>query len=177
MRVRLNIPNNIQGLGAKTYVPLSLRREPFGGQLHASGMSRAAADATRFTATSPHAFAKPTTSRLAAAKAASPRSNGPPPQQKRSIPGSSNKPGGPTETPAQKVARLRAAHAAKRASEISTWDRIVVRGRSVADSAHRITVMGLVILTGSSLALQCFCRSALMLVSSCRRGHYDFLIG
>ena len=109
-------------------------------------MSRSAADATRFTATSPHVYSKSSIPRPAQSNNGTPRS----PAQSHRLPGSQPDPSSnkPLETPAQKVARLRAAHAAKRASEISSWDRIVVRGRIIGDAAHRITVLGLIGLTG-----------------------------
>jgi len=120
-------------------------------------MSRSAADATRFTATSPHAYSKPPT-----------RSSNPPipPQQyppsfsssptmnntfNPSSPSSRSGPSGPAETPHEKVARLRAARFAARDAQVSTWDRVVVRGRVWADVAHRVTVLGLIGFTGTSI--------------------------
>ena len=138
-------------------------------------MSRSAADATRFTATFPHAYSKP-----------HPNRKGPPPPSSQSPPwrsspsntpspnpldlrnpfsltssssssSSSNRfPSSPSdsaptpldETPRQKVARLRAARAAARAADIPLWDRVVLTGRNVADRAHRITALGLIGLTG-----------------------------
>jgi hypothetical protein len=110
-------------------------------------MSRSVADATRFTATSPHA-SKPISPRLATAKVLpkKPQANAASPN--RPLPGSANASGPAGETPAPKVARLRAAHLAKRASEISTWDKVVVRGRQIADTAHKITIVGLLGATG-----------------------------
>lgn len=121
-------------------------------------MSRAAssvADATRFTATSPHASSKPIAPRLSTAKILKSR---PSPNAASShissqpgvhpLPGLDRAPGPPGETPAQKVARLRAAHLAKRAAEISTWDKVVVRGRQIADTAHKWTVTGIMGITG-----------------------------
>lgn len=55
-----------------------------------------------------------------------------------------------TETPAEKVARLRAARAAARSQvQIGTWDRIVVTGRVWSDRIHRFTAVGLIGLTGN----------------------------
>lgn len=113
-------------------------------------MPKSASDATRFTPTSPHAYSKPASS---SARLSAPQPNA------RPGPGHSRAPkkapgpvtGAPSgETPAEKVARLRAAHAARRAAEISTFDRIVVRGRAVADAVHRVTVFGIVGLSGKS---------------------------
>ena len=61
--------------------------------------------------------------------------------------------GGPVtpeaETPAQKVARLRAARAAaKEQIQFSKWDRIVVVGREWADRLHRVFTIGMILLTG-----------------------------
>ncbi|MCJ1250810.1 hypothetical protein MMC30_008038 [Trapelia coarctata] len=113
-------------------------------------MSRSAADATRFTATSPHAYSKPSSLRSAASNtfspSSSPRSH-PLPRKANASPSSPGPSGGPsatTETSAQKVARLRAAYDAQRNAQVSTWDKIVVRGRIVADVAHRITTLTLI---------------------------------
>ena len=118
-------------------------------------MSRSAADATRFTATSPHAYSKPSALRSAASNTFSPSSyprTHPLPrnakQQSPTLGGPAAKP--PlSETAAQKVARLRAAHAMQKEAQISTWDRVVVRGRVIADAAHRFTALGLIGLTGT----------------------------
>ena len=84
---------------------------------------RTVADATRFTPSGPHAF-------TAAAAAA---------------------PGG-GESPQQRVARLRdAARRAKAERDAGTlMDRVVERGRTWADRAHRITAVGLIGATGAS---------------------------
>ncbi|MDI1485896.1 MAG: hypothetical protein OHK93_004085 [Ramalina farinacea] len=99
-------------------------------------MSRSAVDATRFTATSPHAYSKPTPVGSAPASSLSPN---PPPS-------SSSKPSSPPrqETPHEKVARLRAERFAARASSLSRWERIVIRGRVWADRAHKITALSLI---------------------------------
>ncbi|MCJ1477177.1 hypothetical protein MMC13_005848 [Lambiella insularis] len=113
-------------------------------------MSRSAIDATRFTATSPHAFSKPSSLRSTASNTFSPssypRSHALPRNAKKPAPPYSP-PGGslpPTETAAQKVARLRAAHIAQKQAQISRWDKVVVRGRTLADAAHRFTVYSLI---------------------------------
>lgn len=122
-------------------------------------MSRSAIDATRFTATSPHAYSKPFAIRSSSASASSShplppsfisplsRKNAPPSQKLPNTPSSSS-PQKSAETPAQKVARLRAARFAAKYAEAPLWDRIVIRGRYVADKAHRITVYSLMGLTG-----------------------------
>ncbi|KAH0536196.1 hypothetical protein FGG08_006904 [Glutinoglossum americanum] len=93
-------------------------------------MPRSAADATRFTATAPHAHSK--SSRI---PSASPTMPSPPNRQ---------------ETPQQKVARLRAAALKAKEGNISAFDKVVVRGRVWADRAHRFVTLSLVGLTGLS---------------------------
>lgn len=138
-------------------------------------MSRSAINATRFTATKPYASFNP--SSISSSPSSSSSSTFPPssspsapsqpfprsanPSYPSRIPRNSNlnnaktnfapppPSSGPTETPAQKVARLRRERAAKREAEFTTWDRIVLRGRVVADAAHRITVLGLVTFSGA----------------------------
>ena len=113
-------------------------------------MSRSAADATRFTATSPHAYSKPSTLRSTGVNTFSPSSA---PRSQTQLPNASQTfqfrgSGGPSETPAQKVARLRAQHEASKLGQITTWDKIVIRGRVWADKAHRITTMSLIGFSG-----------------------------
>lgn len=86
-------------------------------------MPRSPADATRFTATGPHANAKATTIDLGAA----------PP---------------PNETPAQKVARLREAARRAKIEQLTTWEKVVVNGRVWADRAHKVTATSLIALSG-----------------------------
>jgi hypothetical protein len=61
--------------------------------------------------------------------------------------GSSN--AGPLlETPEQKVARLRAAHRRAKEAQVSKFDKVVDASRRLFDSAHKMTVAGLVGFTG-----------------------------
>lgn len=126
-------------------------------------MSRSAIDATRFTATSPHAYSKPFAIRSSSASASSATSSSSHPlppsflsplSKKNALPSQKASPNPSTqkspETPAQKVARLRAERFAAKYAEAPLWDRIVIRGRYVADKAHRITVYSLMGLTGKS---------------------------
>lgn len=94
---------------------------------------RSAADATRFTSTTPHASAKP------ASSAVPTRGGAPKPRT----------PGPPGETPQQKVARLRAAAQRNRDAQVSGVDKLIVRGRVWADRAHRFTTLTLVGITGT----------------------------
>lgn len=89
-------------------------------------MPRSATDATRFTSTTPHASAKVPSSTT------KPKA---PPQRK---------PGPAGETPQEKVRRLRAAADAARDAQVSTFDKIIVRGRVWADRAHRFTALSLI---------------------------------
>lgn len=59
-------------------------------------------------------------------------------------------PGPPGETPQEKVRRLREAAARAREAQISPVDKFLVKGRVWADTAHRVTVMGLIGITGES---------------------------
>lgn len=86
-------------------------------------MARSTADATRFTQAGPYASSK------ASAIAFS-------------------SPAPPNETPQQKVARLREAARRYKGGQESAWDKIVTRGRGVADFAHRFTALSLIGLTG-----------------------------
>jgi hypothetical protein len=101
-------------------------------------MPRSATDATRFTSTTPHATAKPPASAL-------------------NLPGRSSlpqrTPGPPGETPQEKVRRLRAAADRARDAQISTLDKLLVRGRLWADRAHRITALTLIGATSMLLSL------------------------
>ncbi|KAL8683311.1 MAG: hypothetical protein Q9186_000694 [Xanthomendoza sp. 1 TL-2023] len=121
-------------------------------------MSRTVADATRFTATSPHAFSKPASILRTAANTFAPSSapssqtprrspnlhipKAPPPRPQGQTPRSQGQP--EHETPRQKVERIRALRIATKANQYTLWDRIVVRGRVWADIAHMITVYFLV---------------------------------
>ncbi|KAL2047739.1 hypothetical protein N7G274_000781 [Stereocaulon virgatum] len=111
-------------------------------------MSRSAIDATRFTATSPHAYSKTFLRSAPSSASTTPRTNTPPnrfnqPNAARKLtPGSNNIP--PPETPAEKVARLRAARLAEKQAQISKWDKIVLRGRVWADRAHKVTAYSLI---------------------------------
>ncbi|KAL9135357.1 MAG: hypothetical protein Q9175_003447 [Cornicularia normoerica] len=114
-------------------------------------MSRSAAEATRFTATSPHAYAKPSPIRASPSTYSASSTPRPSPiarldrnartppspiDPKKYVQGSAP----PAETAAEKVARLRQARLREREAQMSTWDKIVIRGRVWADRAHRITV-------------------------------------
>ncbi|KAI5248310.1 hypothetical protein E4T43_01489 [Aureobasidium subglaciale] len=91
-------------------------------------MARSASDATRFTATTPYASAKPQGQFTPT-----------PVQMGHGAPSG--------ETPQQKIARLRAAASRARTGKESTFDAIVRVGRRWADRAHRLTAYSLIGLT------------------------------
>ncbi|KAI4214096.1 MAG: hypothetical protein L6R36_009439, partial [Xanthoria steineri] len=115
-------------------------------------MSRTVADATRFTATSPHAYSKPASILRTAANTFSPSAS--PSHPSRKPPPNAHSPNSPPpppppssqqqpETPQQKVARIRALRAAQKLNSLTLWEKTVIRGRRYADKAHRITIYGL----------------------------------
>ena len=120
-------------------------------------LARSAIDATRFTPTSPHAYSRSSailqsTASHPEAPSSSFQSNVPPrPLNQRSPQSPSTaSPQRPTETPAQKVARLRAEHIRNRQPKLTLWERTVIRGRVIADKAHFVTAVFLILLTGIS---------------------------
>lgn len=128
----------------------SLSRYQF-HKMAAKDGERSASSATRFTATTPHASSK------MGSGAATPKS------RFQSVPGTGGprKPPSPArtptgaETPEQRVARLRAAHEAAKNAKVSRFDQILAKSRPFFDSAHRITVISLVGLTGKSSPNPC----------------------
>ena len=115
-------------------------------------MSRSAADATRFTATSPHAYSKtflrspPSSANPPSRSNTNPHRFSNPNAPRYPAPGPKNIP--PAETPAEKVARLRSSRLAEKEAQISKWDKIVVRGRLWADRAHKATAYSLISFSG-----------------------------
>lgn len=107
---------------------------------------RSASSATRFTATTPHASSKAGPSRFPPP----PRAGGGAPRK----PAAASARGASTpnsETPEQRVARLRAAHERAKTAQVSRFDQLIAKSRPFFDSAHRITVISLVGLTGTHL--------------------------
>ncbi|KAL8717851.1 MAG: hypothetical protein Q9181_008273 [Wetmoreana brouardii] len=107
-------------------------------------MSRAVADATRFTATSPHAYSKSssilrsTSTTFSASSTPSPSSSStstPPFRRPPPSPANSQ----PPETPQQKVARLRAQRAAQKLNQLTLWDKTVIGYGDHFDHPHRYT--------------------------------------
>src|SRR5206468_4301622 len=94
----------------------------------------------RFTAATPHADSKLAESRFGRPGAA---------VAAAAAPGSGSGPRITTETPEARVARLRAAHQRAAAARVSRVDKIVDQGRRFFDSAHKVTVMGMIGCTGT----------------------------
>lgn len=59
------------------------------------------------------------------------------------------KPGPPGETPQEKIKRLRAAADRARDAQVSSFDKLIVRGRVWADRVHRFTALSLIGATGT----------------------------
>ncbi|RAO73992.1 uncharacterized protein BHQ10_010004 [Talaromyces amestolkiae] len=120
-------------------------------------MSRSAADATRFTATGPYVSSKAPyqlPNSLKQNKQPTPSNYQSP--TKSSISSSSQNQSSPPpgETPRQKVERLRAqARAARLAQTGNAFDRIIERGRRVANSAHKVMIYTLITASGVCGAL------------------------
>ncbi|KAL8798447.1 MAG: hypothetical protein Q9182_006654 [Xanthomendoza sp. 2 TL-2023] len=143
-------------------------------------MSRTVADATRFTATSPHAFGKPASFLRTVANTISPSSapSTQPPRRQPNlrIPKSSPPPQGrppDQETPRQKVDRIRAMRAAAKAEQFTLWDRIVIRGRVVADVAHMITVYFLIASTVVAFFITTFSLTDMILYNRRKRKEWS----
>ncbi|KAI9796988.1 MAG: hypothetical protein M1835_002511 [Candelina submexicana] len=113
-------------------------------------MPRSAIDATRFTATGPHAHSKSSISSA-------------------TVPSSSSR---PLETPQEKVNRLRNAARKARFEKESTFDKVVARGRVWADRAHRFTTLSLIAATGVAAVLAVYGISDMILYN--RRQRRDF---
>lgn len=109
---------------------------------------------TRFTSNSIHASQKP--------------------QLRPRTGGASNSSAAGAETPAEKVARLRAELRSQRdGQQLSSMDRIVAGGRRWADRMHRATTFGLLALTGVSAVVAVY--GMFSLISHSRRQKRAFI--
>ncbi|EED21673.1 conserved hypothetical protein [Talaromyces stipitatus ATCC 10500] len=120
-------------------------------------MSRSAADATRFTATGPYVSSKapyqlPESLKSNKQSTTSPTS---PSSVSYTSPNNQNASSSPSgETPREKVERLRAqARAARLAQNGNAFDRIIEKGRRVANSAHKVMIYTLITASGVCGAL------------------------
>ncbi|RMZ84943.1 hypothetical protein DV738_g450, partial [Chaetothyriales sp. CBS 135597] len=129
-------------------------------------MARPSDSFTRFTPSSPHAAQHPSFTATGAA--------GTYRRTSRQI--EANARGAPApegETPAQKVARLRAAARAQREAQYTTTDKLLAKGRRWADFAHRTTAYGLIALTGVSAVVGVY--SLFSLIAHTRREKRAFV--
>lgn len=129
---RFVLPSSIQ-----THVVHLSPRARHNHAMAAKDGERSASSATRFTATTPHASSK--------ARAAPPHGVGGP--RKPIVAARASTPN--SESPEQRVARLRAAHEKAKTAQVSRFDQLLAKSRPFFDSAHRITVISLVGLTGT----------------------------
>ncbi|KAL8926949.1 MAG: hypothetical protein Q9172_001542 [Xanthocarpia lactea] len=140
-------------------------------------MSRTVADATRFTATSPHAYSRTSSILRSAANTLSSSSKtqpNPPPNAHPPNPRSpqNQPPPQQPETPQQKVARIRALRAAQKLNSLTLWDRTVIRGRRYADIAHRITIAGLMGATVLAALVTAFSLTDMIMYNRRQRATY-----
>ncbi|EEA25798.1 hypothetical protein TMatcc_005967 [Talaromyces marneffei ATCC 18224] len=120
-------------------------------------MSRSAADATRFTATGPYVSSKAPyrlPDSLTTNKQSPPSTSQSTSTSSIQSPSNQNSSSPPGETPRQKVERLRAqARSARLAQSGNAFDRIIERGRRVANSAHKVMIYTLITASGVCGAL------------------------
>ncbi|KAI1846398.1 hypothetical protein JX266_007603 [Neoarthrinium moseri] len=155
------------------------------------GTPRSVADATRFTANTPHAHAKArsaaATTTTTTATASPPQSSSAPspsssssaarpPTGARSAPPRRPSPLGPSaarpESLEDKVRRLRAAHLAARNHDVSKMDKIISSSRRYMDAAHRYTVMGLIGFSGLALLVTVYATVDMMMYNRKRRSEF-----
>lgn len=113
---------------------------------------RSSTDATRFTATEPHAYSQSNPIRSSTTSSTTSSSQPLPETASQAHGTTSLPPPNPagsqppphTETPREKVARLRAIRLAQRNIQLTTWERTVIRGRVWADRLHKFTTLSLI---------------------------------
>ncbi|KAK4199276.1 cytochrome oxidase c assembly-domain-containing protein [Triangularia verruculosa] len=126
---------------------------------------RSVSDATRFTATTPHADSKPASSRF----------NKPLPSSSNRIPPSGGSPGGnpiKLETPDEKVARLRAAHQRAKLANVSKLEQYLAVGRRLADKSHRLSVMALIGFSGLGIVATAYTFYDMMILNRKRKAEW-----
>ncbi|RMZ92354.1 hypothetical protein DV736_g446, partial [Chaetothyriales sp. CBS 134916] len=129
-------------------------------------MARPSDSFTRFTPSSPHATQHPSLAGVGAAGSYR--------RTSRQIEANARAPPPPeAETPAQKVARLRAVARAQREAQYTTTDKLLAKGRRWADIAHRTTAYGLIALTGASALVGAY--SLFSLIAHTRREKRAFV--
>ncbi|RYP69911.1 hypothetical protein DL769_005152 [Monosporascus sp. CRB-8-3] len=150
------------------------------------GSPRTVADATRFTASTPHANAKSSPSPATAVPGGAPSSSSSPamtqqkqgsssthqPQQRRMPPPGMPQKQSQTETIEERVRRLRAAHLAAKQHDISRFDKVVNASRKYFDAAHKFTVMGLIGFSGLALLVTVYATADMMMYNRKRRNEF-----
>ncbi|RYO94210.1 hypothetical protein DL766_008981 [Monosporascus sp. MC13-8B] len=150
-----------------------------------SGSPRTVADATRFTANTPHASAKSSPPSTIAVPGGAPSSSSPAmtqqkqgsssthqPQQRRMPPPGMPQKQSQTETIEERVRRLRAAHLAAKQHDISRFDKVVNASRKYFDAAHKFTVMGLIGFSGLALLVTVYATADMMMYNRKRRNEF-----
>ncbi|KAK0115342.1 hypothetical protein ONS96_013801 [Cadophora gregata f. sp. sojae] len=117
-------------------------------------MPRSATDATRFTSTIPHQ-----------SKAQLP-SRSQPPRKSASTPSPTG------ETPQEKVRRLRAAADRARDAQITTFDKVVIRGRVWADRAHKFVTLSLIAATVVAAGVTVYALGDMMILNRKKRAQF-----
>ncbi|EKD15957.1 uncharacterized protein L3040_003185 [Drepanopeziza brunnea f. sp. 'multigermtubi'] len=123
-------------------------------------MPQSATDATRFTSTTPHATAKQPFR----------PSNSPPRNMPPRKPAPNTAPTG--ETPQEKVRRLRAAADRARNAQITTVDKMIIRGRVWADRAHKVVTLSLVAATFVAGGLVVYALGDMMIYNRRKRAQF-----
>ncbi|KAI0129714.1 hypothetical protein BJ170DRAFT_285210 [Xylariales sp. AK1849] len=137
------------------------------------GTPRSVADATRFTANTPHANTK---ARNASTPQSTTSSKAPMPSRtaapRRPPPAAAIPSRGAPETLDERVRRLRAAHLAARNHDVSRMDRVINASRKYMDAAHRFTVMGLIGFSGLALLVTVYATGDMMIYNRKRRNEF-----
>lgn len=113
---------------------------------------RSVSDATRFTPTTPHASSK---------SAHTPKTSPKDPKTPKFV-----------ETPEQRVARLRAAHLKAKQAQVSRMDRIIDGSRRFFDSAHKVTVLGLIGFTVMAGLVTAYTAADMMMYNKKRKAEF-----
>ncbi|ETS78324.1 hypothetical protein PFICI_10386 [Pestalotiopsis fici W106-1] len=150
---------------------------------------RSVADATRFTANTPHASAKaravsqqqkqqqkPSSSTKTSSAPGSRTTAGPQPPRRPAPMSSAATIGGPggqrPESLDERVRRLRAAHLAARNHDVSRMDKVISSSRRYMDAAHRYTVLGLIGFSGIALLVTVYATVDMMVYNRKRRNEF-----
>ncbi|KAI0390746.1 hypothetical protein F5Y17DRAFT_42745 [Xylariaceae sp. FL0594] len=133
---------------------------------------RSVADATRFTANTPHANTKSTPSGPGAAASSKAATL---PRRVGSAATSAAMAGAgaiPRETMEERVRRLRAAHLAAKQHNVSKLDQVIANSRRFFDAAHKYTVMGFVGFSGLALLVTVYATVDMAMHNRQRRSEF-----